>query len=162
MSSQGAPVRHTTRVRHLTVALVGAALCLVLAACSSPTHPKSSKASTTTTVVKKTKGSTTVPGALQVPFNPAKNARSDVIVQGGCTHDAKGDWVLNGIVQNPKHAPTGFSIVVDFVKLPGDTVLDTKIIKVKPVAYRQTAHWTASWTSSRKSLACVIRQAERQ
>ena len=100
-----------------------------------------------------------MPGPIQVPFDPTKNARADVVVKGACTH-AKGAWVLQGIVQNPEHATTGYSIVVDYVRLPGDTVLDTQVVKVKPVAYRQSAHWKASWTSNKKSLTCVVRQAQ--
>ncbi len=120
------------------------ALCLVLTACSNaqPT------ASTTTTV----------PGA-PVPYDKAHNAHAAVAVAGPCTH-IRGAWVLKGTVKNSAHTSHGYSLVVDFVTVPGNTVEHTQIVTVPNVAPSATASWQASWKSTVRDISCVVRQAQ--
>jgi hypothetical protein len=132
---------------------------LVLAACGSP-HSTTS-AGTTTTAAAQDTPVTTVPGGTYVPYNKYKNARLDVGLDGPCTQNAKGVWVVKGIAHNPAPtAPTGFAIVIDFVHDPGGTVLETQIVQVPPVQPKQTVPWQASWAYSGSGVSCVIRQAQ--
>jgi hypothetical protein len=138
----------------------GAILCVFLAACGS-THPTAAPAKSTASTVKNVSATaTTVPGATKVPFNYYNNAHLDITQNRPCTHAPEGSWVLKGTVINPAPAPTGFSIVVDFVHEPGSTVLDTQIVNVPPVVPKHTVSWTASWKYSGGSVSCVVRQAE--
>jgi hypothetical protein len=158
----------TGQFGRVMLAFGAATLCVLLAACSSSHTPGKSTTNTTSTTTSKTttkstpvsSGPTTVPGPKQVPFDPAKNARADVATLGACTHASNNDWMLKGTVVNPHQASTGFTIVVDFVKLPGDTVLDTQIVNVPSVSFRHTAHWTASWKYPKNNITCVVRQAQ--
>jgi hypothetical protein len=96
-----------------------------------------------------------------VPYNISNNARLDVSLDGPCTQNAKGSWVLKGKVINPAPvSPIGFSIVIDFVHEPGSTVLDTQIVNVPPVPAKKTVGWEASWHYSGNNVSCVVRQAE--
>ena len=65
---------------------------------------------------------------------------------------------LNGSL-NTSSSRHGYSIVVDFVTREGDTVLDTKIVKVKPLAPGASARWSAVGAAGHENVACVIRQA---
>jgi hypothetical protein len=130
-------------------------LGLLLAACSS--SPPAAK-STATTVKRGT--STTLPGATPAPFNKAKNAHAEVKVLGACSHTSDGSWVLKGTVTNPSSNPTGYSIVVDYIQIPGNTVFDTQIVTVPPVDPKQTADWTASWKYAHNDVTCVVRQSQ--
>jgi hypothetical protein len=148
---------HPRRYDRLAL-LIGAALCCVLlAACTNGN--KSPEATATTS--KAAPGATTsVPGGTQVPYDKNKNAHFDVNTDGPCRHEADGTWVLKGTVVNPNAAPTGFSVVVDFVQVPGDTVLDTQIVTVPPVTPKQTVHWQASWKYAGSQVSCVVRQSQ--
>jgi hypothetical protein len=63
------------------------------------------------------------------------------------------------LVANASSSVHGYSIVVDFVSSKGDTVLDTKIIHVRRVAPKTSAHWAAIGAAARAHVSCVIRQA---
>ena len=131
--------------------------CLLLAACSS--SPPAAK-STATTVERGAGGTTTLPGATPAPFHRAKNAHADVKVTGPCTQ-SDGSWVLKGTVTNPSSNPTGFTIVVDYIQIPGNTVFDTQIVKVPPVDPNHTVPWTASWKYANNDVTCVVRQSQK-
>jgi hypothetical protein len=129
---------------------VGASMLLavVLGACTS-SHPTSSPSNlpgTTTTTV-------SVP-----PYNPAKNARQDVTV-GACIDRGTKGWSLSGTVRNSAATPRGYSIAVDFVTVPGDTVVDTKLVTVARVQPQASARWLATGAAPGvKNLTCVVRQ----
>jgi hypothetical protein len=154
--------RRATRARRIgvitavsVVALVAALLALW--AIFHTTHTAGQTAGQTAG----TSTTTSVPGAKSVPYNKYKNARLDVSLDAPCTHEADGSWVLKGTVINPDPVnPTGFSIVVDFVHVPGDTVLDTQIVTVPPVRPRHTVAWQASWHFAGTGVSCVVRQAQ--
>ena len=102
-------------------------------------------------------GSTTTSVSVP-PYNAAKNARSDV-VQGACTDGSTG-WSLAGTVTNSAARSRGYSIVVDFVTSPGNTVVATKLVTVPPVAPHASTGWSATGAAPGQThLACVIRQA---
>lgn len=136
--------------RRIAAFAVGAS-ALVLTCCSS--SPAASSASTQpppTSVVK--------PGA-SVPFDPTDNARADVSV-GTCTDTADG-WVLHGTVKNPGPAPKRFQIVVDFVSVPGSTVLATTVLNVPSVDPQRSAVWSAVGAKGKSGVNCLVRQAQK-
>jgi hypothetical protein len=130
------------------VVLALAAGALVMAGCSSGSTPG---AVTTTSI--------TVPGQTTIPYSPAKNARTDVVLQTPCTQDATGAWVATGTVRNSATIPRAYSIVVDFVN-SGATVQDTQIVKVATVASGAQASWSTAGAQGRSGIACVIRQVQ--
>ena len=135
----------------------GVTLTLGLAACSNGNGPAKS---TATTAAPNSSSTTTVPGDTPAPFNKAKNAHDEVKTTGPCTQTG-GAWVLKGTVTNTTSASTGYSIVVDYVQVPGNTVLDTEIVKVASVAPKQTVPWQSSWTYANNDVTCVVRQSQR-
>jgi hypothetical protein len=96
---------------------------------------------------------------VSVPaYNPAKNARQDV-VSGGCVNRSNG-WSLSGTVTNSSTIRRRYSIVVDFITVPGDTVEATKLVNVRPLAPHSSATWSASGAAPGiRKLTCVIRQS---
>jgi hypothetical protein len=67
---------------------------------------------------------------------------------------------LNGTVRNSATSSRTYSIVVDFITNPGDTVMATRIVKVGPLAPRKSANWsTPASGHGHANLNCVIRQA---
>ena len=87
-----------------------------------------------------------------------RNARPDVAA-GACRTSARG-WSLTGRVTNSAATSRGYSIVVDFVTAPGNTVVATRVVDVAPVAPHRSANWGV-WGPgpTEKNLTCVIRQA---
>jgi hypothetical protein len=146
---QGFPAHSvsTTR-RRITIAslAVGSAL---LAACGSSAHKSSPPAGVSSS------SQTTV----SVPaYNPAKNARQDVAA-GACVDSNKG-WSLSGTVTNSSGTTRGYSIVVDFITVPGDTVVATKLVNVPPLSPHASAKWSATGAAPGvHNLTCVIRQS---
>jgi len=121
---------------------------LLLAACggSKSSSPPTTLAGTTTTV--------NVP-----PYDPARNARHDVVA-GACVDNGAKGWSLSGTVTNSSTTAHRYSIVVDFVTVPGDTVVDTKLASVTTVQPDATARWEVSGAApGTKNLTCVIRQS---
>lgn len=138
-----------TRVAGLALSAV--AVGVLTAGCSGGT-PGSSEG---TTIPPTRAGSTTV------PYVAAKNARADVSTDGGCSRAADGSWTLRGSAINPTATRHGFTIVVDFITVPGDTVLHTSVVSLSGVASHASATWSAQWSEqSSTALTCVIRQAQ--
>ena len=150
-----------------------AVACALLAGCSSNKTPSASSSTTTSSGSGSTTttsgsghgsttttphGTTTVPVATTIPYNPALNARTDVTTSG-CT-PVLGAWELKGTVKNSASKTRTYQIVVDWITQPGDTVLDTKIVNVPNVASGQSVPWNATGASGDKNLACVVRQVQ--
>jgi hypothetical protein len=97
---------------------------------------------------------------ISVPaYDPAKNARQDV-VPGACVNGGSRGWSLVGTVTNSSTAKHGYSIVVDFITVPGDTVVATKLVTVPPLPPKASAKWSAPGAAPGvKNLTCVIRQS---
>jgi hypothetical protein len=91
-------------------------------------------------------------------YDAAKNARQDVTA-GACTDGgAKGS--LEGKVTNSASTARGYSIAVDFITVPGDTVMATRVVTVRPVRPHATASWSATGAAPGvANLTCVIRQS---
>ena len=140
----------------------GAAGALALAGCSSGSgSPGSSSASRNTSASKGSSngsfnGTTT---SVNVPaYNVSHNARQDVVA-GKCTGDKSTGYVLHGMARNSTASPRTYSIVVDFVTNPGDTVMATRVLNVGPVASQNSANWsTPAAGQGQANLTCVIRQ----
>jgi hypothetical protein len=145
----------TRRVPRFLIATAGiVAGCLLFASCSSNTP----SASTTTTAGPGAKTATSIAGVTTIPFNLKYNARTDVTTTG-CTQ-VLGAWKLTGAVKNSFDNTRNFQIVVDYITQPGDTVLDTQIAKVNGLAPGKSANWSTTGASGKKSLACVVRNAQ--
>jgi hypothetical protein len=97
---------------------------------------------------------------VNVPvYDPARNARQDVVA-GTCTNGGDKGWSLEGKVTNSAPTARGYSIVVDFITVPGDTVMATRVITVPPVQPHDTATWSATGAApGHENLTCVIRQS---
>jgi hypothetical protein len=105
-----------------------------------------------------TAASSTPAPALKVPkYEADANARRD-IATSGCVQ-AGGDWKLNGEATNSASSARSYSVVVDFVKIKGDTVVDTKVITVGPVKPKSTVDWSTTGAAGAQNVTCVIRQA---
>jgi hypothetical protein len=91
-------------------------------------------------------------------YEAADNVRQQVTATA-CARDGSQGWHLTGMATNTSSSRHGYSIVVDFVTREGDTVLDTKIVKVKPLAPGASARWSAVGAAGHENVACVIRQA---
>jgi hypothetical protein len=105
----------------------------------------------------------TTPGSgttVSVPaYNPSRNARQDVVA-GACVDGGSHGWTLSGTVTNSSTAKQGYSIVVDFITVPGDTVVATKLVTVAPIEPKTSARWSATGAAPGvKNLDCVIRQS---
>jgi hypothetical protein len=136
-------------------------LTLGLIACTGGSHAASSGTTTTSShagpasVV-----STTTSTSVVVPeYDPAKNARRDV-TPGACVDGGDKGWSFAGTVTNSTDQPRGYSIAVDFVTVPGNTVKATRVVTVPPVAPRATQDWTVGGAvPGEKNLTCVVRQS---
>ena len=114
-------------------------------------HP--STASTKTTAK-------TIPSQTTVPYDPAKNARSDVTILTPCLQSPPvGAWVADGTVKNSAPSPRGYSIVIDFVNSVA-TVRDTQIVTVPTVQPGASANWTISGAAGTPGISCVVRQVQ--
>jgi hypothetical protein len=141
--------RSGTRSPSRLALLLGVTLCSALAACGGSSHQSSPPS-----------GSSTAPQTtVSVPaYNPAKNARRDVVA-GPCIDGSSG-WSLSGTVTNSTGSMRGYSIVVDFITVPGDTVIATKLVTVPPVSPHASAKWSATGAAPGvRDLTCVIRQS---
>jgi hypothetical protein len=136
-------------------------LAISVVGCSGGSHPSSAATaphtgSATTATTTQSTTSTTVNVPL---YDPAKNARQDVAA-GACTDGGDKGWSLEGKVTNSAAAPRGYSIVVDFITVPGDTVIATRVITVAPLGPHASASWSATGAApGQKNLTCVIRQS---
>jgi hypothetical protein len=143
----------------IAAALAAACLVSLVAAACGSSHksaaPTTLPASSTSSPTFKQPTST-----VSVPtYNPAKNVRRDVQA-GACVDQGSKGWALSGKVTNSSTKPQGYSIVVDFITVPGDTVLDTKLVSVPTVQPHASATWSATGAApGEKNLTCVIRQS---
>ena len=145
------------------MAVVAASLVTVaLSACSSSGSHAASSGTTTTTGqagVASIAPTTTSTSVVVPEYDPAKNTRKDV-VPGACTDGGSNGWSFDGTVTNSAETPRGYSITVDFITVPGDTVMATRVITVPPVAPHATANWSVGGAvPGQTQLTCVIRQS---
>jgi hypothetical protein len=104
-------------------------------------------------------GNGTKGGTVKIPkYVAAKNVRKDVSATG-CVRAGRQGWRLKGAATNTSSSSRAYSIVVDFVTVKGDTVLDTKILNVGPVAPESAVHWSVTGAAGQRHVTCVIRQA---
>lgn len=143
--------------------LLVAALALALAACGGSYAVRTGAASTATSAagpaVAVASGSRTKGAAVKIPkYVAADNVRKYVSTTG-CTQAGRRGWRLNGTATNPASSSRAYSIVVDFVMVKGDTVLDTKLLTVGPIAPKSAVGWSVTGAAGQQHVACVIRQA---
>jgi hypothetical protein len=92
-------------------------------------------------------------------YDPAKNARKEV-APGACVDGGAKGWSFQGTVTNSTATRRGYSITVDFITVPGDTVMATRVITVPPVAPHATANWSVGGAvPGEQHLTCVVRQS---
>ena len=98
-------------------------------------------------------------GTVKVPkYVAADNVRKYVSTTGCVQAGSKG-WRLSGTATNASSSARAYSIVVDFVTTTGDTVLDTKLLTVGPVAPKSAVDWSVTGAAGQHHVTCVIRQA---
>jgi hypothetical protein len=124
-------------------------------ACSSGSSGSSNAPSSSTPPAR-----SVTPTTVAVPeYDPAHNARGDVTT-GPCTADPAKGWTMRGSVHNSASAAHRFSITVDFVTVPGNTVVATEVVATPRVAPTASVEWTTPAAArGAQHLACVIRQA---
>jgi hypothetical protein len=151
------------------LAVGGTALALLpalaLAACSGSSPARTGAASMTTgaasSVAAAASGSRhgAKGGTVKIPKYVAKdNVRKDVSATG-CVQAGSRGWRLKGTATNTSSSSLAYSIVVDFVTVKGDTVLDTKLLKVGPIAPKSAVGWSVTGAAGQRHVTCVIRQA---
>jgi hypothetical protein len=137
-------------------------LSVVVVGCSSGGSHSASSGTTTTTrhVSAPSIAPTTTSTSVVVPaYDPARNTRRDV-VPGACTDGGVKGWSYQGTVTNSAATSRGYSITVDFITVPGDTVMATRVITVPRVAPHATANWSVSGAvPGQQHLTCVVRQS---
>jgi hypothetical protein len=105
---------------------------------------------------------TTQPGPVPtttIPYAASKNARADVTTDGACAK-AGGAWVLQGAVRNSATFARSYQIVVDYVTVPGNTVIDTRIVTVPTLNPAASTTWSSSGAHGSAHVACIIRQVQ--
>ena len=141
-------------------------LALALSACSSgspaPAATVSSPPASAAQAAATAAGTGSVSGtgsSVKVPkYVAADNARKNVVTTG-CTEVGARGWRLSGTATNTASSARTYSIVVDFVTAKGDTVVDTKVVRVGPVQPKATAHWSSTGAAGESQVVCVVRQA---
>jgi hypothetical protein len=145
-----------------TGAMAAVLVAVVLAGCSGGGSHSASTGTTTTTshaAVPSIAPTTTSTSVVVPKYDPAKNTRKDV-VPGACTDGGSTGWSFQGTVTNSAATRKGYSITVDFITVPGDTVMATRVITVPPVAPHATADWSVGGAvPGQTHLTCVIRQS---
>ena len=139
---------YSVRAASLIGLLTVVASAAILGGCGSG-HKSAAPASTVA-------GETTT---VSVPrYNAAENARQDVTT-GACVDGGAKGWSFSGTVTNSASKARGYSIAIDFITVPGDTVVDTKLVTVPSVQPHATAKWSTSGAApGTKNLTCVVRQ----
>jgi hypothetical protein len=141
-------------------------LALALCACSSGTptpaatmsSPPASAAQAAATAAG-TGGASVTGSSVKVPkYVAADNARKNVVTTG-CEQLGTRGWRLSGTATNTGSSDRTYTIVVDYVTPKGDTVVDTKVVRVGPVRPGATAHWSSTGAAGAGQVVCVIRQA---
>jgi hypothetical protein len=136
--------------RRLRVILVAAGCTAVLAGCSSGSGGSGQGGVETRTSV--------VAPAASIPFDPADNARSEVKIDS-CARES-GRWMARGTVKNGATSPKTFQLLVDFVSVPGSTILNSTAVTIQHVAARTTVPWSAGGGRGAQHTACLLRQAQ--
>jgi hypothetical protein len=144
-------------IRFLLLGVAGLS-AVALSSCDSGPSQKAANATTATSILNPNFTATT--GAKTVPYSPTRNARADVTTGAICSKGQSNAWVLDGHVNNPSHQIQTFTIVVDFVDQPGNTVLDTQIVHVPSVEPNKNVAWSATWKDAGAALACIVRQVQ--
>ena len=93
-------------------------------------------------------------------YGAAGNARKDIAV-AACRRAGSRGWMIKGTATNSSAKTRGYTIVVNFVAHKGKagTVLDTKIVTVRPIHPRASARWSAVGAAGHARITCVVRQA---
>lgn len=136
---------------------------LALAACGGHSPARAGAAATATAAARPAvtvmSGSGTKGATVKVPkYVAADNVRKDVSTTG-CAQAGSRGWRLNGTAINPSSSSRAYSIVVDFVTVKGNTVLDTKLLTVGPIAPKSTVGWSVTGAAGQHHVTCVIREA---
>jgi hypothetical protein len=130
------------------------AVAITVSGCSS-----GSGTTTTATTQPDQGGSGSTTSVAVPPYVASHNAFPDV-TRGTCTGSSSAGWTLEGTVRNSSSTTRRYSIAVDFITMPGDTVQGTTVVNVGPVDPHNTAHWkTPATAKGHDHLTCVIRQA---
>ncbi len=104
-------------------------------------------------------GSGTRAGTVKIPrYVAADNVRKYVSTTG-CVQAGSRGWRFSGTATNASSSSRAYSIVVDFVTVTGDTVLDTKLLNLGPVAPKSAVDWSVTGAAGQHHVTCVIRQA---
>ncbi|MGD0375752.1 MAG: hypothetical protein ABSB01_14355 [Streptosporangiaceae bacterium] len=153
---------HPARLAVSGVVIPMAVAC-ALAGCGGSSPAASSPATSATSRAPAHSATSPTTGAaapsVTVPkYVAAENARKDVAASS-CKHDGAKGWLLKGTLTNSSSSARSYSIVIDFVSSKGDTVLDTKVVRVRRVAPKASAHWSAIGAAGQANVTCVIRQA---
>jgi hypothetical protein len=93
-----------------------------------------------------------------VPFDPADNARSEVII--ALCSSTSGAWVAHGSVHNAAKTTKTFKLVVDFASHPGLTVLSSTAVTIPDVTPDATVAWSARGAPGAPAVSCILRQAQ--
>jgi hypothetical protein len=142
-------------------------LTLALAACGGNSPARTGAAPTVanaatpavSSVAAARSGSGTKAGTVKIPkYVAADNVRKYVSATG-CVQAGRRGWRLSGTATNTSSSSRAYSIVVDFVTVTGDTVLDTKLLNVGPVAPKSAVDWSVTGAAGQHHVTCVIRQA---
>jgi hypothetical protein len=135
---------------------------VALLGCSGGAPDAASTGTTTTTshAGSSSIAPTTTSTSVVVPaFDPAKNTRKNV-VPGACSDGGANRWSFQVTVTNSAATFRGVSITVDFMTVPGDTVMATRVITVPRVAPHATANWSVGGAvPEQQHLTCVVRQS---
>lgn len=138
-------------------------VCLALAACGSNSPARTGAASPAAGAARPVatvrSGSGTTGATVKIPkYVAADNVRKDVSTTS-CAQAGGRGWRLSGTATNPSSSSRAYSIVVDFVTVKGNTVLDTKLLTVGPIAPKSAVDWSVTGAAGQHHVTCVIRQA---
>jgi hypothetical protein len=148
----------STCCRMSVAALAVVPLALAASGCGGSSPAASSGAAASSSAAARSAANVPAP-AVKVPkYVAADNARKSVAFSP-CVHQGKKGWLASGTATNSSKSRRGYSIVIDFVTPKGDTVMDTKVVHVAPVAPKATAHWSALGAAGQPKIVCVIREA---
>jgi hypothetical protein len=147
--------------------LLAVALTLGLAACSGNSPAPASAAPTATanassaagSMAARAAGSVTKGAIVKVPKYVAADNVREYVSAIGCAQAGRLGWRLNGIASNTTSLSRAYAIVVDFVTVQGNTVLDTKLLNVGPIKPKSAMDWSVTGAAGQHHVACVIREA---
>ena len=92
-------------------------------------------------------------------FHAERNARQAVTVRSCLAHPS-GAWSMAGSIANHSSESASYTMVVDFVTVPGSTVVHTSVVRVHRLEPGKTAQWVASGGHASQRLTCVLRYAQ--